>query len=388
MNFVTYCDDKYAKYLLPQLVNISNVQKDNKITFYLLQSRVSKKSLDLLKDCANLLPNLEFKSIEVSEHLYEYNEIASGGTIANENGKLFPYEVLFLAEIHKHLPDNIDRILYIQTGDVFLFDDISEYYYSEFNDKILTVELSNRLYFKTKNSYYKSTDKEEFILKHKNNTAVFNSGNLLINLKRMRKKDYSIEYFLDIFNLFKRLLPNEKIKYQGDQAFFSVAFLGEINPLHGIDSFYNAGYRLYNSSPVSEKIRYKLGLERISHPKIVHFDSKVKPWNLVPTFFDSGIPTRVTVSNTLSGKSDFLPIIYQKYYINYWEFVKNTSIYDDLLHDAEIYSKALKQNYLPSVHSGVWLRYEIERIRDQQKDTLGLMKTTVNRLEQGIDSLS
>lgn len=216
MNFVTYCDDKYARYLLPQLVNISNVQKDDKITFYLLQSRVSKKSLDLLKECANSLPNLEFKSIEVSEHLYEYNEIASGGTIANENGKLFPYEVLFLAEIHKYLPDNIDRILYIQTGDVFLFDDISEYYYSEFNDKILTVELSNRLYFKTKNSYYKSTDKEEFILKHKNNTAVFNSGNMLINLTRMRKKDYSIEYFLDIFNLFKRLLPNEKIKYQGD----------------------------------------------------------------------------------------------------------------------------------------------------------------------------
>ena len=381
MNFVTYCDDNYAKYLLPQLVNISNVQKNNFIVFYLLQSRVSKKSLDLLNECADLLPNLEFKSIEISEHLYEYNEIARGGTIANESGKLFPYEVLFLAEIHKYLPDDIDRILYIQTGDVFLFDDISEYYDSEFNDKILTVELSNRMYFKTKNSYYKSTDKEDFIIKHKNNTAVFNSGSMLINLKKMRQKNYSIGYFLEIFNLFKRLLPNEKIKYQGDQAFFSVAFLGEINSLYGIDSFYNVGYRPYNSSPVSERIRYKLGLEKIAHPKIVHFDTKIKPWNLVPTFFDSGIPTRVTVSNTLSGKSDFLPIIYQEYYIRYWEFAKKTSIYNVLLHDAEIYSKALKQNYLPSVHSGVWLRYEVERIRNQKNDALELMKEIINRLE-------
>lgn len=381
MNLVTYCDDKYAKYLLPQLVNVSSIQQNNKIVFYLLHSRVSKGSLDLLRKCANKLPNLEFKDISITDNLDKYNEIAKGGTIANENGKLYPYEVLFLADIHKHLPDNIDRIFYIQTGDVFLSEDISEYYYSEFNDKVLTVELTNRLYYKTKDSYYGSADKKEFILKHKNNTAIFNSGNMLINLQKMRENDYSLEYFLNIFNLFKTLLPDEAIKYQGDQAFFSVAFLGEINSLHGLNSFDDVGYRPYNASPVAEKTRYKLGLGKITNPKIIHFDTKVKPWQLSPTFFDSGIPSRITTKNALSGKSNFLPIIYKNYYINYWKYVKQTPIYDELLYAAEIYSKSLKQNYLPAVHAGVWLRYEVERLRAQQEDTLERVKKAINILE-------
>lgn len=376
INVMTASNSSYTKYLFPQLVSLSKNIKSEKGNFFYFYNVISDEILKELEDFCQNLGNISFYPIKVSENIDLYNELASRGGGAPNGGGLFPFEVYFCLDCYRYLPTWVDRILYIHTGDILFISPFSEFYFSDFHGKSLTIELSTSRFIKEKvagkYAYYDESDFEQYVRKYAGiDGAYFNSGSFLVNVEKQRILNRDITYFINKKNKIADYTLSEKGKtpeklYFGDQAFFSYVYLGDVNIF---DNLYKNGVNLrkYNYSWVSKFWKNKIGRVEIE-PCIIHFDGRFKPWQLEKDFFKKKLPNNITEENFLNGLTGFGPIAFKTYYEKYWKFAINSPYYLEMKKIAEMSSETLRNTYLLSENNGVNLKKQVIDLKRQVDD--------------------
>ena len=351
INIMTACNEGYAKYILPQLVSIQRNLSEYKVNFFLLHNRITAESIELIKSFSNAIENIDFYSCYISDNIEKYELLVS-------NAGNYPYEVFFPLTCQDFLPEWVDRVLYIHSGDVIFLKDICNFYFSSFNGKSLTVEIANKRAIKSEQNgqvfFWKADDRAEFIKSKKTDPAFFSSAAFMINVEKFREQNHKIDYYLKIREEVISYLSEVKngMYYLGDQSFFSIAFLGDINAFLPITDFNsnNINYRRYNYSAIVKFLRSQFRLSEVIDPRVIHYDGKFKPWIIEPNFFDNRIPINIKDDNFQIGLS-FRPVIFRDYYEKYWDFAKETPLYHEMLKEAKLISKYIRSTYIPVKNS-------------------------------------
>jgi len=310
INIMTSCDDGYAKYILPQIASIAENLKQYKVNFYLFHSRIQPQNIELLRNYCESFQNIVFN--EVIVHDFELYEQLYPGQIG------WTYEMYYSLCCHKYLPETVDRILYIDAGDVYINGDISDYYFCDFENKNLMVTLA---LFKNEGSLYSENDLENDKDLETIARGLFNSGSYMINVEKFREENISMGNYLQITEILMQRIkkPNP---WFGDQGLLSVAFVGSIK-YYMYPQIQNIWFMPYNFCLWFFDQAKDLWYE----PKIIHFAGvDFKPWQV-----------------RFSG--DYAPCCLKEklieFYEAWWKYCFKTPIYGELNLLAGVYAKAL-----------------------------------------------
>ena len=185
-------------------------------------------------------------------------------------------EAYFSLLCHEYLPESVDRILYIDAGDVIFNGDFEEYYNYDFNGQALIVTLSR---MKEDGSILELND-----LMNYNNLlgikrGIFKSGSYVINGDYFRNSKIDMAQYIALLETIAGLLVNEELKYFGDQGFLSITYLGRVT-YYAYPQSKNLWYMPYNFCLWF----FERGLEMFGdlwyQPKIIHFAGAPKPWKI------------------------------------------------------------------------------------------------------------
>lgn len=271
INIMTSCDQNLIQYMYIQLKSISQFFDKKKIVhFYLFQSKVSEESINDLKKYCEFLENITFHNIVVED-------TTSLDIIASIGGN-WPSEAYFPLVCHQYLPETVERILYIDAGDVLFYGvnkNIDEYYNCDFEENLLYVTLARS---KTQSLFFQPDDLANIDNLKIIARGLFNSGSYMINVKGFREQGVLMKDMVELSNMLNDIIEDET-KYFGDQGFFSLAFIGKIKYFH---EDFNVCFMPYNFC----LWLFDIGLQKLKElwyePKIIHFVGAEKPWN-IPT---------------------------------------------------------------------------------------------------------
>ncbi len=250
MNILVTINSKYIKQLNVLLNSIQNSNKGEKFDIYILNRDLKdkqiveiEKGLDLEKFSIN---NIKINEAEISNlPVYE---------------KRYPLEIYFRIFAARYLPEDMDRILYLD-ADTLVINKLDELYYMDFegNYFIATTHIKKMLH-----------KLNEIRLGIEKNEPYINTGVLLMNLKELRKAQDKIEEINFIQkNRKKLLLP--------DQDIISKIYGEKIKLVD--DLKYNLGDRNLNSYNLNHP-KSKIGMKWIrKNTVIIHYFGRSKPWN-------------------------------------------------------------------------------------------------------------
>ena len=285
INIMTSCDANLMKYIPVQLKGICDAMPGRCVRYYILHSKDTSDEIDKIKNLAKAFDNVEIHGVQVpDEKVYEQISI-----MCNPHG-WWPKEVLYDICAHRYLPEDLDRVLYLDAGDVMVTGNIDAFYFADFHDKPIRVtmgrykEVSKQgkiVPYEAGDLYQGDVDMVQEIL-----MGVFNSGSFMINLKKMREIGYTEDDYIAFIKKIYDLYDNKVIFKYTDQGLLSAFFLGEIQ-YFGLEEFNDFWYRpfnfcLYYYDTSAEKPYYT--------PAIVHFAGfhSYKPWLIdFPIILDS-----------------------------------------------------------------------------------------------------
>lgn len=243
MNILITSDSKYLKQILVLLksIELNNIGKHN---VYLMYRKSEKMILSgANKDVFNI------NYIEVDDkYLDEYPQLE----------KRYPVEIYYKLVAHLYLPEDIDRILYLDP-DIVVKGNIDEFYNYEFKDNYYVATSHVKMACKKFNDIRLGLGKE---------IPYINVGVLLINLKALRKIDVKrdIDEFLKN-NRYKMMLP--------DQDIISCLYGNKAIILD--DIIYNLGEKNFRQRRLVDK---NINIEFVEdNVKIIHYYGRNKPWN-------------------------------------------------------------------------------------------------------------
>lgn len=268
-NIMTSSDDTLILPLAVSLTAMGRNLSQDYIDFYLFHSDISPENIQLLSSLCAAFGNICFHEIRI-ENPEAYDPLVQAGG--------WQREAYFPLCSHWLLPDSIDRVLYLDAGDILVVGDIAPYYNCCFEDQFLIVTGDKR---KTKNNVY-----VPFVPEDINNPAflpeilsgLFNSGSYVINLQKMRDEDIRLSFYYELTEQLRSRRPNLSKKehlYFGDQGLLSAAFIGRMK-YYGYPQIQEMWYCPYNFclgyyDQSDKKPDYQ--------PAILHFAGvPFKPW--------------------------------------------------------------------------------------------------------------
>jgi len=341
---MTSCDDNLAKYILPQLVAIDKNLHEYDVHFFLAHSRIFPKNIQMLKNFANERTSITFHETKVTKNISFYESLVS-------NGGMWPREAYFTLRVQDHIPNDVDRIMYIDAGDVIINGDIAPYYFGDFEGK--SIIATPYIGFK-ENPVTKELElhTKDDMLKVAKSDSLFNSGCYVINVDKFRKEGYTLDDYTRLCGILVANTQLGEYSYFGDQGFLSAAFCGDIKffgyPKHKDPSYMPYNFTSFYWHQFIERSDYK--------PVVLHYATMVKPWGL--RFSDE-------VINMVFDKPDFMakhpvaakdaatiPItcLHPKTLrLNeiWWKYANETQIYDEANTRARITAESWMKHYLP-----------------------------------------
>lgn len=272
-NIMTSCDNHLVNYLAIGLTAMSYNLKDADVDFFFLHSRVSREKIEMLNElCIKLSKehgHIHFHEILVPDAEI-YDNLAKYG-----NG--WAGEAYYSLCAHLLLPDDVDRVLYLDAGDTLIINDIESYYHYDFQGKSLIVTGSQ---YKVENNelvLFESQDLGDWsenlprILR-----GIFNSGSYIMNLEQMRKDGRGLADYQYLAKTLQQLFGSDNHKiYWGDQGLLSAAFVGDVR-YYAFPEIRDLWYMPYNFclwyyDRKNQKPEYA--------PAILHFaGTAFKPW--------------------------------------------------------------------------------------------------------------
>ncbi len=268
MNIMTSSDSGLMPYISIQMQSISDSIKNRHVNFFLLHDGIDDVAISKLQRQCDEYSNISFHSIAVKDDGYDKIARVGGG---------WPETAYFPILAHLYLPEDLDRVLYIDAGDTFFAGDPKDYYDADFNGNALTVTPAS---FKDQEGelvLYEEKDLNEEKSLKEIVRGVFNSGAYVINLKYMREQGYSMDDYVGFAEvLSKAIIMENGGAYWGDQGLLSATFVGNlqgygyprIKDIRYMPNNFCLGY--FNTT--SQKPGYI--------PNIIHFAGSEKPWRM------------------------------------------------------------------------------------------------------------
>lgn len=280
------------------------------VTFYILTSDWSDDVKQSCQRFVNSLTPANVFFIEIDEKIFHILNPWRGF-----------YQCYYMLDASRLLPDNIERILYLDI-DTMVLGDIDLLYSMDFNGCYFIAA--------DENCKRKRSDFAALIEKHKQ-PALFNSGVLLMNIPALRKSKIDINYFLE------RIKEMPDGKYFADQGLLNFCFWDRTKYVPA----YNWNHTTYQEQSFDEMLSCA---DRIESPfneayseaeyeirnvgvKIVHFTVSDKPWDVY-----------INPSGEVFGKlvpAEAKPLIVP-YYESWWAFARELplELYENLLFNA------------------------------------------------------
>ena len=279
---MTSCDGNLMKFIPIQLESIEFNLKGRYINFYLFHDGQNISYVNKLK-------KIKYNNIKFHDVVIPEEEASKYELIANKGGGGCGAAYYSLCA-HKHLPEKMDRILYLDTADIMVIDNIDDYYFDDFEGKSI---IATALRYIRSNGQVVPYEKEDLMrgdlfaeIAH----GLFNSGSYVINLEKLRNENYTIDNYLlcaEMMYDIKDHIPKDYFKdqkhlghwgdqvYWGDQGFLSLMFVGDIKYFaypkmkNTMYMPYNFGIWYFNRSDI---LQYNIS--------IIHYtgDGEKKPW--------------------------------------------------------------------------------------------------------------
>lgn len=247
------------------------------------------------------------------ENLNDFEKMA-------KHGGRFPPEAYSYLYCHHQFPADVDRVLYIDAGDVIIHGDISEYYFANFEDKSFIVT-PDSFAVKEADGLIRPLNKSDLNNRHIDiiRQSYVNSGCIVLNLNKLRNQHDLLTRYenwvakLNTMDL-KPIQGVSGVHYLGDQGLFGLTFIDDmkffaynevIEPtmqslpsvhaeVRNLYSPYNFGQWAYETK---ESSRYT--------PIVLHYASPIsKPWSHRYTKQDIENPEQIKLpKNTIITKN-------------------------------------------------------------------------------------
>ena len=250
MNILLTINKKYVKLVNILLNSIQLSNKDTKFDVYILHRELDIEDKNIIESGLDL-NKFNIKMIKIDEE-----EVKN----FPQYQKRYPKEIYFRLFATKYLPENIDKILYLDS-DTLVINKLDELYNMGFEGNFYIATTHVKKILRKIN---------EVRLRIDDDVPYINTGVLLINLKELRKIDVQKEVCEFVENNSKKLmLPDQDI---------ITALYG--NKIKIVDALrYNLGDRdlnLYNLNHIKDPIGLKWVKE---NTVIIHYYGRNKPWN-------------------------------------------------------------------------------------------------------------
>lgn len=245
MNLLVTLDENYIPYLNVMLYSLLESNPDSEFDVYLLHSSIRKDALleteQMLKKRGRLIP---VKAKEIG--------LMDAPTTAR-----YPQEIYYRIFAAKYLPENLDRVLYLDP-DIIVNGSIRELYELPLEEYYFAAATHNKAFLRKVNGLRLDMDPEGLYI---------NSGVMLMNLERLRaEQDYR-----EVFDFIGR---KKNVLVLPDQDIISGLYGDKI---YGLDTFrYNMTEKLYQFHGNIEK-EIDLGWVR-KNSVIIHYCGRNKPW--------------------------------------------------------------------------------------------------------------
>lgn len=358
INIMTSCDDKLVKYIFPQLVSIDKNLREYDVHFYLAHSRIFPKDIQALKSFTREKTNISFHEARVTKDISVYESLVA-------NGGYWPREAYFPLRVQDYIPDDVDRIMYIDAGDVIINGDIAPYYFDDFEEKsIIATLLGYKINPATKT--VEMYTKDDFLTV--SNGRLFNSGSYVINVDKFRKAGYTIKDYIKLRGLLLKNAKPGEWAYMGDQGFLAAAFVGDIK-------FF--GYPQYKDHPLYTPYNFTMnywslfGKDPDYEIVVLHYGCPAKPW--VVRFSEKDIKNVIDkpdfpgnhVNSPISELSGLSPK-YLRHCEIWWDYAKETPMYGEANTRATITAETWVKHYLPICAKYIDVCNQIEQLEKGQ----------------------
>ncbi len=250
MNILVTINAQYCKQLNILLNSIQKSNIDEKFNIYILNRNLNKKQIEEIKKRLNLekfhINDIKINEAEISNlPVYEQR---------------YPLEIYFRIFAAKYLPNDIDRVLYLD-ADTLVINKLDELYHMDFEGNYFIAATHIRRILHKFNEIRLGIEKDE---------PYINTGVLLMNLKELRK--IKIEKEVKDF-----IQKNKKRLILPDQDLISIMYGNKIKLVD--DLKYNLGDRNLNHYNL-ENPKVKIGMKWIcKNTVIIHYFGRNKPWN-------------------------------------------------------------------------------------------------------------
>lgn len=256
MNVVYASNDNYARHLAVSLYSLFDHSQDRKnVTVYILSMGLSEETKRGLCQVADTFyRQLEFIELGDLKARFAY-QVDTGGFDLSIMARLFVGEVL---------PHSVKRVLYLDCDTVVL-KSLKGLWNTNLHGAVAGAVMEPTIYPVIKKQIGLA-DKDPY----------FNSGVLLIDLKRWREEEAQTM----LLGFYQKM--GGKL-FAGDQDTINGALKGRILSLSPVYNFFT-NYRYFHYShlirlsPLYEKIPKKTFRQAKRHPAIVHYMGDERPW--------------------------------------------------------------------------------------------------------------
>jgi lipopolysaccharide biosynthesis glycosyltransferase len=347
------------------------------VDFYLIHSQITDEHIRLISEFSATLDNITFHEIRLEDNRLFEKITKYGDARSKKGGKIWPPETYYWYYAHYYLPDDMERIMYIDAGDVVIVGDLGEYYYKDFNNKMFIASQRVLLTKGGHTTFIRKSDYENrTLLSQMLGTGAFCAGTIVLNLPKFRST-VNDGYYDEYIEMLKATFPNTVALYLGDQGLASWIFADEIEYFTdngNIDVLYRP-----NNFPVGNFYQYER--EDIKFPlNALHYNASktFKPW--IARFDKDEIAKHDLRVNGEAGYAPFsaTPTLIEFYEL-WWDFCKETPIYEDVNENAKKTADALQKYYLPLCES--YNKLMVSHL-DLEKKHLSLDQTLKSVLDQ------
>ena len=250
INIVFASDDNYAQHIAVVIASIMAKTKE-KVCFFVINDNISSEKITKLKNTAVKL-NTTVEFIAVQEE--QFKNVYLSGHVSKA-----AYFRLALADI---MPDDIEKVIYLDV-DLLVYDDIKNLWQNDIKKYALAavpdfgIMASNRL----------CRQKKEVIGLPKGK-AYFNSGVLLINLKKWRQENYT-KQILEIIN--ENQFPHH------DQDALNKIFMEDWLQIDLRWNIIPPVFNLFTKILLNKTFRNE-AIQAKKNPGIIHYAGRYKPW--------------------------------------------------------------------------------------------------------------
>lgn len=256
INVMTSCGGPNSGITQILIRSISDSHPDDHITFWFFHLNVAQAILNRLERFCEGLPNLTLRQVRVppSDKLAELRTL--GGKPDCERF------LWFVA--HQYLPENLDRIIYIDALDAMVVDDLSPFLHEDIGDRLVLAcheFMSWRQHSIIKTGPAREAARQGADPKMLKRVAMglINSGVMVLNLSRFRQDGLTLDRYVET----ARWAADQGLSF-GDQGLFSLT--------HGSDF-----------APAHDRFNYRFGFQGAQRvkapPAVVHFAGHIpKPF--------------------------------------------------------------------------------------------------------------